>query len=144
MMKKISKINYGNLGKSFSIFFILITVLQALIFLLTTGKIIVGWLPLAVNIIIAAIISYMYYKFRYHVTFSYDNESFILEIGKEKISSKWKDFKFVSLYYSGLVKTSIKLYKGNIYKDYFLEIPVSDLGLPVKDFRNEVQELISN
>lgn len=144
MMKKISKINYGNLGKSFSIFLILITVLQALIFFLTTGKILVGWLPLSVNIIIAAIISYLYYRFRYHVTFSYDNESFILEIGREKISSKWKDIKFVSLYYSGLAKTSMRLYKGNIYKDDFLEIPVSDLVLPIKDFRSEVQKLISN
>lgn len=144
MMKKISKINYGNLGKSFSIFFILITVLQALIFFLTTRKILVGWLPLSVNIIIAAIISYLYYRFRYHVTFSYDNESFILEIGREKISSKWKDIKFVSLYYSGLVKTSMRLYKGNIYKDDYLEIPVLDLGFPIKDFRSEVQKLISN
>lgn len=143
-MKKISKINFGNLGKSFSLFFILITVLQTVIIFLFTKKILAGWLPLAINLILAAIVSYMYYRFRYHITFSYDKDNFILETGKEKISYKWKDFKFISLYYSGLGKTSLRLYINDIYKDDYIEIPVSDLRLHPKDFRSEVLKLISN
>lgn len=142
-MKKISKINFGNLGKSFSIFFIFIIILQAIIILLTTGKILVGWLPLLINLILAAIVSYLYYKFKYHATFSYDTENFSLEIGKKKISYRWKDFKFVSLYYSGLGKISLRMYKKDVYEDDYIEIPVTDLGLSPKVFRAEVSRFIS-
>lgn len=143
-MKKISKINFGDLGKSFSIFFILIVTLRIITNFLFTKIIIVEWWILTIELILAAIVSYMYYRLKHHTTFSYDKESFILEIGKEKISYKWKDFKFISLYYSGLGKTSLRLYINDIYKDDYIEIPVSDLGLSPKEFRSEVSKLISN
>jgi len=143
-MKKISKINFGDLGKSFSIFFILIVTLRIITNFLFTKIIIVEWWIFGIEIILAAIVSYLYYRLKYHTTFSYDKEGFILEIGKEKISSKWKDFKFISLYYGGLGKISLRLYINDIYKDDYIEIPVSDLGLSPKEFRSEVSKLISN
>jgi len=142
-MKKISKINFGDLGKSFSIFFIFIVTLRVITNFLFTKIIIRDWWMLTIEIILAAIVSYIYYRLKYHTTFSYDKEGFILEIGKEKISSKWKDFKFISLYYSGLGKTSLRLYINDTYKDDYIEIPVSDLGLSPKEFREKVSKLIS-
>ncbi len=142
-MKKISKINFGDLGKSFSVFFILIVTLRVITNFLFTKIIIRDWWMLTIEIILAAILSYLYYRLKYHTTFSYDKDDFILETGKEKISYKWKDFKFISLYYSGLGKISLRLYRSDIYKDDYIEIPVYDLGLSPKEFREEVSKLIS-
>lgn len=142
-MKKISKINFGDLGKSFSIFFIFIVTLRIITNFLFTKIIIVEWWIFGIEIILAAIVSYLYYRLKYHTIFSYDKDGFILEIGKEKISSKWKDFKFISLHYSGLGKIFLRLYRSDIYKDDYIEIPVSDLGLHPKDFRSEVSKFIS-
>jgi len=142
-MKKISKINFSNLGKSFSIFFILIVALRVILNFLFTKIIIVEWWILAIEIILAAIVSYMYYRLRYHTIFSYDKENFSLEIGKEEKSYNWKDFKFISLYYAGLGKIFLRLYRSDIYKDDYIEIPVSDLGITPKGVREKVPKFIS-
>jgi len=124
--------------KAFSVIFIGLTILLALITSISPTTIQAIKILLLLNLVISVVGGYFYYKNRYHTTFSYDKDGFALVEGKEERRALWKEFDAVSLVQRGYGDFSVRVYRG---KDY-LDIPASALRLDASSLRFEVMEYI--
>ena len=137
-MKKISKLHIGDLGKCFSAAFFFITLLWCVASYLNFGAIILNLYILIGNFALSGIIAFVAYRLIYRRVLEYDGDKFHLRIGGKSFESKWREFKFVSLYHRGYGILSVRLYHGSPDEKDFIEIPASDLGLEPHAFRSEV------
>lgn len=142
-MRRVSKLHFGNIGKSLSTAFLLITAIWCVISYCSTGVIYIGWEVLFGNLSVSALLSAVIYRLRYHYVLLYDSENFLLQKGRKVMKSSWRDFSSVSLFHKGYGIFTVRLYRDDIEAD-FVELPVSDLGLNPYAFRSEVEELISS
>ena len=134
-MKEVSPLQIDSLGKSFSLLFIFVTLVWCLVSLLTFGDVLIGWPILVLNLVVAAVMGWFFYKYRYHTTFSYDEEGFELRRGQLPISAKWKDFSTVSLVHLGGGRFAVRLYRD---EENALDLPASALRLDPSALRFEV------
>lgn len=151
-MKRFSPLQWHNLAKSFTLFFILLTLVWSVVSLLAFGDIYVSWYLLGVNLLLSALLAWFYYKHRYHTRFSYDEGGFEMIRGRLKISGSWREFGSVSLVHLGGGRFAVRLYRGEpvgaglvparVGAGDFLDIPASDLQLNPPQFRFEVMTFL--
>lgn len=141
-MKTYSVLQWHNFGKSFTLFFILITLGWCLISFLTLGDIYVSWVLLGANLFLSAVLAWFYYKYRYHAVFSYDEGGFELKRGRLKMVGRWREFSSVSLVHLGGGSFAVRLYRGEAGVGDSIDIPASDLKLDPSQFRFEMMRLL--
>ena len=137
-MKRASKLHFGDIGKSFSLAFVAITVIWSVVSYYSLGRVYVGWQILLGNLAVSATLSALYYRYRYHRVLEYDDRRFILHTGSRTVEGAWKDFSLLSLYHKGFGVFSVRLYRRDPDHKDFVEIPASDMGLDPSDFRFEL------
>ncbi len=141
---RVSRLHFGDIGKSFSVAFILVTVIWAVVSHYSLGRIYVSWQILLGNIAVSAMFSAVFYKFRYHRILEYDDKIFALRIGRTTLAGEWADFSFVSLYHKGYGVFAIRLYLGGPDSSDFVELPATDLGLDPSAFRFEIAQYLQH
>lgn len=166
-MKTFSPLQWPNLGKSFTLFFILLTLAWSLLSFLAFGDIYVSWLLLAGNLFLSGTLAWFYYRYRYHTRFSYDEAGFEMVRGRLKTTAMWKEFGSVSLVHLGGGRFAVRLYRKDVGTGFAcplvprvrggpsvwrvpvrsgigssIDIPASDLGLNPSQFRFEVMRLL--
>lgn len=137
-MKRITKLHLGDIGKSFSIAFIAMTIVWGVVSYSALGGVYVSWRVLLGNLAVSGVLSALYYHFRYHRVLEYDNSKFILRTGSRLTEGTWHDFSSVSLYHKGYGMFTIRLYRNSADEKEFVELPASDIGLDPSDFRFEI------
>jgi hypothetical protein len=137
-MKRVSKLHWGNIGKSFSFAFVAITVIWSLVSYYSLGRVYVSWQILLGNLAVSATLSAFYYRSRYHRVLEYDDRLFVLHTGSRTVEGAWKDFAFVSLYHSGFGVFTVRLYRSDLDGKDFIEIRADDIGLDASRFRFKV------
>lgn len=141
-MKTLSPLQWHNLGKSFTLFFVLLTLGWSVVSFLTLGDIYVSWLLLSANLFFSSVLAWIYYRHRYHTRFSYNEAGFEMVRGRLKTCATWSQFGSVSLVHLGGGHFAVRLYKGEAGTGDSVEIPASDLDLDPPQFRFEVMTLI--
>lgn len=141
-MKTLSPLQWHNLGKSFTLFFILLTLGWSVVSFLILGDIYVSWLLLCVNLFLSSVLAWFYYRHRYHTRFSYDEDGFEMVRGQLVTSSSWREFSSVSLVHLGGGRFAVRLYKGEAGTGDSIDIPASDLGLNAPQFRLQAMTLV--
>jgi hypothetical protein len=139
-MRRASKLHFGDIGKSFSLAFVAITVIWSVVSYYALGRVYVSWQILLGNLAVSATLSGLYYRYRYHHVLEYDDRQFILHTGSRSIQGDWKGFAFVSLYHKGFGTFTIRLYRKDPDEKDFVELPASDMGLDPSALRFEVME----
>ena len=97
------------------------------------------WIILAVNGVLALVLGWLFYRSMRHAVFSYDQDGFEMEIGRHKVSGRWREFSRVSLVHLGYGMFAVRLYKNG---KAALDIPASALKLGPSAFRFEVMNLL--
>ena len=139
-MKRVSKLHPGDIGKSFSIAFLAITIIWGVVSYYLLGRIYVSWQILIGNLAVSGVLSALYYRFRYHAVLEYDDRRFILHKGSRVSEASWQDFAFVSLYHKGFAVYALRLYRTGPEEKDFVELPATDIGLDASAFRFQVME----
>ena len=140
-MKRVSPLQVGEIGKAFSLSFILISVLWGVVSFILFGDIYVSWFLFAFNLAVSGISTFLLYRYRYRTTLEYDSKGFHLRRGNEVVSGKWQEFNKVSLFHKGRGDLCVRLYyKDN--PDEYVELPAASLGLDPSEFRFEVMRLV--
>ena len=137
-MKRVSKLHFGDMGKSFSLAFVAITVIWGLVSYYFLGRIYVSWQILVGNLAVSGTLSALYYRFRYHRVLEYDEVRFVLHRGSVITEGDWSDFSFISLYHRGFEVFAVRLYREHPDGKDFVELPATDIGLDAFDFRREL------
>jgi hypothetical protein len=137
-MKRVSKLHFGDIGKSFSLAFVAITVIWGLVNYYFLGRIYVSWQVLVGNLAVSGTLSALYYRFRYHRVLQYDDRGFVLHSGSTVTEGKWRDFSFISLYHKGFGVFAVRLYHKHPGEKDFVELPATDVGLDAFDLRIEL------
>ena len=141
-MKRVSKLHFGDIGKSFSMSFVLITVAWGVVSYYSFGGIFLSWQILLGNFAVSATLSALIYRFRYHRVLEYDEHQFTLRTGKNILEGNWKDFSAISLYHKGFGIFGVRLYRENPDDGSFIYLPATDLGLDPSNFRFELKKLL--
>ncbi len=141
-MKRYSKLHFGDIGKSFSVAFVAITIIWGVVSYYTLGGVYVSWQILLGNLAVSGVLSMLYYRFRYHRVLEYDDEKFTLRTGSRVVKGEWKDFSFVSLYHRGFGVFALHLYRDDPDGKDFVELPATDIGLDFSGFRFEVASFL--
>jgi hypothetical protein len=131
---------FTNVVKSFTAFFVVITLLWAIGNYIAIRDVLVSWPVFAVNLALSAGLGWWYYRYRYHTTFSYDNEGFDLRVGRQQSVRKWGEYELVSLVHRGHGELAVRLYEP--MSDEYVEIPATALKLDAQDFRFEVMDYV--
>jgi hypothetical protein len=137
-VNRASKLHFGDIGKSLSLAFVAITVIWSLVSYYSLGRVYVSWQILVGNLAVSAMLSALYYRFRYHRVLEYDDSRFIIHTGSRTVEGDWKAFPFVSLYHKGFGVFTVRLYREDPDQKDFVEIPVSDIGLDPFAFRSTI------
>ena len=139
-MKRVSKLHFGNIGKSLSLAFVIITIIWSVVSYYSLGRIFLSWHILLGNLAVSATLSAIYYRSRFHRVLEYDDRRFILRRGSRVVEGGWKDFSFISMYHKGFGVFTLRLYRADSDAKDFVELPATDLGLDPSGFRFEVAE----
>jgi hypothetical protein len=142
-MKRVSKLHFGDIGKSFSMAFIFITIVWSLVSFFSMGVVCVSWQILAGNFAVSAMLAAFIYKLRYHRVLEYNKERFTLRTGRVLAQNDWKNFSLVSLYHKGYEIFTLRLYRNGPDEPDFVDLPATELGLNASDFRYKIEEFIS-
>jgi hypothetical protein len=137
-MKRVSKLHFGDVGKSFSVVFVAITVIWGVVSYHFLGGIYVTWQILVGNLAVSGALAALYYRFRYHRVLEYDGRRFVLRTGSRIVEGSWEDFFLVSLYHKGYAVYALRLYRADPDERDFMELPASDIGLDPSAFRFEL------
>jgi hypothetical protein len=137
-VRRVSKLHFGDIGKSFSLAFVAITVIWSVVSYYVLGRVYVSWQILLGNLAVSATLSALYYRHRYHRVLEYDDWRFILHTGSRTVEGRWRDFAFISLYHKGFGVFAVRLYRRDPDEKGFVEIPTSDIGLDASTFRFEL------
>jgi hypothetical protein len=141
-MKRVSKLHFGDIGKSFSLAFVAITIIWGVVSYYSLGRIYVNWQIFLGNLAVSATLSALYYRFRYHRVLEHDGRRFVLHKGSRTVEGCWKDFSLISLYHRGFGVYAVRLYRNSADAKDFVELPATDLGLDPSDFRFELMRYI--
>lgn len=141
-MKRVTKLHFGDIGKSFSVAFVAITVVWGVVSYYSFGGIYLSWQILLGNLAASGALSALYYRFRYHRLLEYDDDGFTLRTGTRLTTGVWRNFSCVSLYHRGFAIFVLRLYRDGADEQDFLELPATDLGLDASDFRFEAARLV--
>jgi hypothetical protein len=141
-MKRISKLHFGDMGKSLSVAFVALTVIWGVVSRLALGRVYVTWQILAGNLVVSGALSALYYRFRYHRVLEYDDRRFVLHSGSRVITGDWKEFAIVSLCHKGFGAFAVRLYRRSPDEPDFIELPASDIGLDPSALRFELMEYV--
>lgn len=143
-MKTFAPLQIEQVGKSFVLVLLLLTVAWAAVSLLVLGDIYVARPILIANLVLAAILGWAYYRYRYHVLFAYGPEGFRLQQGRALIGNhEWREFARVSLVHLGGGQLALRLYLREPVdegrgKTEAVEIPASAVGLDAFALRDEI------
>ncbi len=137
-MKTIAPLHIGNLIKSFAIALIFLSLVWSTVSFLIAGDILIIPAMLIMNLVLAVVLGYFYYRRRYHSVLAYDRQGFQLLRGKTLATGKWADFYQVSLVHLGYGNLAVRLYK--VEGDDFLDIPTTDLKMDASALRFELME----
>jgi hypothetical protein len=139
-MTTIAPLQLMNLGRSFVIFFIITSLAWIGANYVFFRDFYIGWPVIIGNVLISGLAGWWWYRTRYHATFSWNQQGFELQKGREKKSAKkWQDFSRVSLFHEGYGRFVVRLYEED---GAYVDIPASDLKLEPSDFRFEVMDLV--
>jgi hypothetical protein len=138
-MKKYSSFQATNFLKSFTLFFFGLTFLWAAGNYIAIRDILISWPIFIVNLILSIVLGWWYYRQRYHLVFSYDDDGFILQVGKKIMANRWAEFTAVSLFHPGRGDLFVRLYQNN---NEVVEIPASLLRVHPSEFRFEVMGFV--
>jgi len=138
-MKTHTSFQVTNFVKSFTLFFFGLTFLWAAGNYIAIRDVLLSWPVFVVNFVLAAALGWWYYRRRYHLVFSYDDDGFVLNAGKKILANRWAEFTSVSLFHPGRGELYVRLYPKN---GEFVEIPASLLKLNPSEFRFEVMGFI--
>jgi hypothetical protein len=138
-MKKYTSFQVTNFVKSFTLFFFGLTFLWAAGNYIAIRDVLISWPIFIINLILSAALGWWHYRQRYHLVFSYDDDSFILQVGKKILANRWAEFTAVSLFHPGHGDLFVRLYQKN---GAFVEIPASLLRLNPSEFRFEVMDFV--
>jgi hypothetical protein len=136
-VNRISRPHFGDIGKSFSLAFILITAIWVLVSRYALGRVYLSWHIFLGNIAVSGALAGIYYRFRYHRVLEYDSHHFVLRTGPRIVRGDWSDFPFISIYHKGFGVFTLRLYGKSPDAKDFVEIPATDLGLDPSEFRFE-------
>ena len=137
-MKRITKLHLGDIGKSFSIAFIAITIIWGVVSYYSLGGVYVSWQIFLGNLAVSGVLSMLYYRFRYHRVLEYDDSKFTLRTGSRATEGNWRDYSYLSLYHKGYGVFALRLYRVSADEKDFVELPATDIGLNPSDFRFEI------
>jgi hypothetical protein len=129
-----------NVVKSFTAFFVATTLLWAIGNYVAIRDVLVSWPVFAVNLALSAGLGWWYYRYRYHTTFSYDDQAFDLRVGRQQTARKWREYDTVSLVHRGHGEFAVRLYES--MSERHVEIPATALKLDAQDFRFEVMDYV--
>jgi hypothetical protein len=142
-MKRVSKLHFGDIGKSFSLAFVAITVVWGVVSYYFLGRIYVSWQIFLGNLAVSGALSALYYRFRYHRVLEYDDRGFILHSGSRVLEGDWRDFSLISMYHKGFGVFAVRLYRKDPGEKDFVELPATDVGLDPSRFRFELMERLA-
>jgi hypothetical protein len=143
-MKRTSKLHVGDIGKSFSLAFVAITLIWGVVSYYTLGRVYVSWQILVGNLAVSATLSALYYRSRYHRVLEYDDLRFRLHTGTKMVAGAWTDFALISLCHKGFGVFTLRLYRNDPDEKNSVEIPASDLGLDPSALRFEISRLMKH
>ncbi len=138
-MKTYTSFQATSFIKGFTFFFFILTFLWAAGNYIVIRDVLLSWPVLIINLLLAGGLGWWYYRRRFHLVFSYNNESFILQVGKKVLAHRWAEFTRVSLYHPGRGDLFVRLYQAS---GEFFEIPASQIKLNPSEFRFEAMDYI--
>lgn len=147
-MKTFAPLQIEQVGKSFVLVLLLLTVAWAAISLLVLGDIYVARPILIANLVLAAVLGWAYYRYRYHVLFEYGPQGFRLQQGRTLIGRHdWRECARVSLVHLGSGQLALRLYLKEPAdegegKAEAVEIPASAIGLDAFALRDEISAYV--
>lgn len=137
-MKTVSPFGFGQYFRVLCVIFIGLTILLAIITAISPTTIAMIKIFLAANIFLSIVLSFFYYKNRYHTLFSYDENGFMMKTGMNENKALWSEFDTVSLVHVGYGDLIVRVYHG---QDFF-DIPASALKLDASSLRFEIMEYL--
>jgi hypothetical protein len=129
----------GALAKTVVFIFFALCILWGVASYIVLKDVLLSWVVLAVNGVLALVLGWLFYKRMRHTIFSYDQDRFEIQMGRRLASGRWRDFSGVSLVHLGYGSFAVRLYKD---QKASLDIPASSLRLDPSDFRFEVMSLV--
>jgi hypothetical protein len=138
-MTSVSRVQVIALAKYLSLFLVGITLLGALASYMAVGTIILSWPIFLLNLVGSCLLAWYFYKQRAHQVLSYDDHTFQLDTGRQRIRKEWRQFSAVSLVHKGGGDFALRLH-GEDEKN--LDLPVSALGLNPQEFRFRVMQYV--
>jgi hypothetical protein len=149
-MKTAAPTHIGNLGKSFFVVLLALTITWAAVSYLIFQELYIARPILILNLIVAAPLGWLYYRYRYHTALSYDGESFTIRQGRStEVKHAWSEFERASIIVLGVQRQAVRLYLKKAEAaapeaddPEVIEIPATDLRLDVFAFRDEVSGYI--
>jgi hypothetical protein len=134
---KYENFDVPNYIKSFTIIFAL--GIGLLVFIALSGvREAVQPITIIIMLVLAAILGYVIYKSRYHMTVTIDSKGFKLREGKKITERKWSGYSNVWIYISPKLETFLRLKS----KDETFDLPISRTGLPRLETYHMVKHII--
>ena len=137
-MRTYAPVQFNTLAKTAVFVFIALSILWGVTNYVFMREIYLHWVILAINGVLALVLGWRFYKNGRHAVFSYDKDSFEIQVGRREASGRWRDFSNVSLLHLGYGMFAVRLYKD---EKASVEIPASALKLDASAFRFEVMGL---
>lgn len=142
-MNRIAPLQVQNLLKSFALMLFGLSALWTLISLLVFGDVFLSQFILALNPVLAGILGWFFYRYRYHTVFTYDGEGFTLQRGALHLKEAWRNFSSVSLVHLGRGNFAVRLYRSGEGEGGVVDLPASDLKLDPSALRLEIMERVA-
>jgi len=127
-----------NYIKSFGIVFFLGTLTLMAIALFGSVTTAVHPVTILLMVIFSLVVGHQLYKTHYRTTLILNSKGFELREGKSVTSSKWSNFKDVTIYITPNNETCLRLHS----KKRTLDLPLSRTGISRKDAYNTIKQLI--
>lgn len=140
-MKTLAPLQLNTLAKTVVTIFFVLIILWGVSNYIFLREVYLHWTIPIINGMIALILGWRFYKNNRHTIFSYDQDGFQIQVGKNQASARWSDFSRVSLVHLGLGEFGVRLYRD---EDDFFEIPASALKLNPHEFRFELIKLVKD
>jgi hypothetical protein len=137
-VKTVSPFRFGQYFRVLCVIFIGLTILLAIITAISPTTIAMIKIFLAANIFLSIVLSFFYYKNRYHILFSYDENGFMMKTGMNENKALWSEFDAVSLVHVGYGDLIVRVY----HEQDFFDIPASALKLDASSLRFEIMEYL--
>ena len=124
--------------KSFTIIFVLGTLMLVVIYLGLRLQQAFQPLTLLLLAVFSVILGYSVYKTRYHTTLTMNGKGFQLKEGKRITEGKWSAYTGVTIHITPQNETCLRLHS----KEETVDLPLSRIGLSRKEAYHAIRELI--